>query len=302
MSHPDGTPSLVILAAGLGSRYGNAKQVAGVGPDGEWMLEYSIHDALAAGFTQIVMVIRAELCETLQKRLAPHLHGRAALRFVEQSPDNLPPGWDPPLGRRKPFGTGHALWCCAKLLHAPFAVINADDYYGHHAFRLLARHFSHGGRPAMVGYRLEATLSKNGGVNRGVCRVDPDGCLRDVTEYTDIATRQGALVGEAPNGSRQALAADTVVSLNCWGLLPDLLPDLEAGLREFLVDAGDDREYFLPHAISRHLTARGHGLSVLPTDDTWLGLTYPNDREHVVGAIAALHANDAYPTPLWPSA
>lgn len=303
MSPTDGTPSLVILAAGLGSRYGDAKQTAGVGSDGEWLLEYAIHDALAAGFTQIVMVIRAELGDALQQRLAPHLHGHAALRLVEQRPDCVPVGWcNPPRSRRKPLGTGHALWCCAELLHGPFAVINADDYYGRHAFHLLAKHFRQGDDPAMVGYRLDATLSKHGTVNRGVCRIDADGFLQDVTEYTDIAARHGALAGESPDGARQALAPDTVVSLNCWGLLPDLLPDLEAGLREFLLDAGNDHEYYLPHAISRHLAMRDHKLAVLPTDDTWLGLTYPDDREHVVAAIAALHACGTYPTPLWPSA
>ncbi|MGH8233796.1 MAG: nucleotidyltransferase family protein [Rhodanobacteraceae bacterium] len=302
MSHADDTPSLVILAAGIGSRYGDAKQVADVGPDGEWMLEYSIHDALAAGFTQFVMVTRAELREVLQQRLAPHLRGHAALHFVEQTPDRVPTGCDPPLDRRKPLGTGHALWCCAELLHGPFAVINADDYYGRHAFHLLAEHLRNDDGPAMVGYRLDATLSEYGGVNRGICRVDRDGFLEDVTEYTDIAARQGALAGTAPDGSRRALAPDSVVSLNCWGLLPDLLPDLETGLREFLSDAGANREYYLPHAISRHLATRERRLAVLPTDDSWLGLTYPDDREHAITIMAMLHARGAYPMPLWPRA
>ena len=302
MSHADDALSLVILAAGLGSRYGDAKQIVGVGPDGEWMLEYAIHDALAAGFTQIVMVIRAELRDALQQRLAPHLRGHAALRFVEQTPDRVPAGCDPPRGCNKPLGTGHALWCCAEWLHGPFAVINADDYYGRHAFHLLAEHFRHGDGPAMVGYRLDATLSKHGAVNRGVCRVDAEGYLQDVTEYTDIAIHHGALAGKAPDGSLEVLAPETVVSLNCWGLLPDLLPDLETGFREFLAHAADMDEYLLPHAISRHLATRGRRLAVLPTDDTWLGLTYPDDREQVTAAIAALHTSGAYPTPLWPRA
>lgn len=298
MSHANDAPALVILAAGLGSRYGNAKQIAGVGPDGEWMLEYAIHDALEAGFKQIVMVIRAELREVLQQRLAPHLR-KTALHLVEQSPDLVPAGCDPPRGRRKPLGTGHALWCCADLLHGPFAVINADDYYGSHAFYLLAKHFRHGDDPAMVGYRLDATLSTHGGVNRGVCRIDPDDLLQDVAEYTDIALRHGTLAGNAPDGTRQALAPGTVVSLNCWGLLPDLLPDLETGLCEFLASADADAEYFLPHAIARHLAKREHRLAVVPTDDTWLGLTYPDDREPAVAAIAVLHSSGIYPTPLW---
>ncbi|HJP99843.1 MAG TPA: hypothetical protein VJ862_14905 [Rhodanobacteraceae bacterium] len=290
----------MILAAGLGSRYGDAKQVAGVGPDGEWLLEYAIHDALVAGFGEVVMVIRAELRESLQERLGPRV-GKARLHLVEQSPDRVPTGCEPPRRRRKPLGTGHALWCCADLLHGPFAVINADDYYGRHAFGLLADHFSRGQGPAMVGYRLDAALSEHGGVNRGVCRVDPDGFLEDVTEYTDIAF-DGRLTGTAPGGEREVLAPDRVVSLNCWGFLPELLPDLEAGLRTFLADSGDSREYYLPEAISRHLARHGRKLAVLPTTDTWLGLTYPDDYPEVAAELAALHANGTYPTPLWPRA
>lgn len=302
MSPAQTAPALVVLAAGLGSRYGDAKQVAGVGPSGEWLLEYAIHDALAAGFAQVVMVIRDPLHETLQARLAPRLQGRAALHFVEQTLDKVPAGCPVPIGRGKPLGTGHALWCCAPLLQGPFAVINADDYYGPGAFRLLADHFRRSQHPAMVGYRLAATLSMHGSVNRGVCRVDDRGHLRDVTEFIDIDIRDGSLAGNAPDGERVPLTPDTAVSLNCWGLTPALLPDLEQGLREFLAQAGEKNEYFLPHAITQHLAARGEALSVLPTDDAWLGLTYPDDRAQVVAAIAALHAAGIYPTPLWPHA
>lgn len=298
MSDNATAPTLVILAAGLGNRYGDAKQVAGVGPHGEWLLEYAVHDALAAGFTQIVLVIRAELRAVLAKRLAPHLDGHAALHLIEQTFDKVPAGCEAPTGRKKPLGTGHALWCCAPVLNGPFAVINADDYYGRSALRLLASHFRRHGNPAMVGYRLDATLSSHGGVNRGVCRVDAAGHLQDVNEFIDIDTRDGKFAGNAPDGVRVRLAPDAVVSLNCWGLTPALLPDLESGLRQFLAHAGEKDEYFLPHAITQHLTAHGAALSVLPTDDVWLGLTYPGDREHVVAAIAALHAAGAYPTPL----
>lgn len=291
--------ALVILAAGLGSRYGDTKQVAGVGPEREWLLEYAIHDAISAGFTQVVMVIREALREPLQARLAPHLQGRAALHFVVQAPDRVPIGCHVPPDRSKPLGTGHALWCCAPLLHGPFAVINADDYYGRDAFHLLAAHFRNGAGPAMVGYRLAATLSDHGGVNRGICTVGAGGHLVDVTEFIDIAVRDGALTGMAPDGTRKPLAPDTVVSLNCWGLLPDLFPDLEEGLREFLSRAGAKDEYFLPHANTTHLAKYHQSLAVLPSGDTWLGLTYPDDRSRVAGAMAALHAEGVYPTPLW---
>ena len=302
MNVSNAAPTLVILAAGLGSRYGDVKQIAGIGPNGEWLLEYAIHDAIAAGFAQIVMAIRESLREALQQRLAPHLEGRAALHFVAQTFEKVPEGCTVPAGRTKPLGTGHALWCCAPLLHGPFAVINADDYYGREAFRLLAGHFEESAQPAMVGYRLDATLSSHGGVNRGVCEVDAEGNLATVTEFLDIAVRDGALAGNAPDGARALLAPDAIVSLNCWGLLPDLLPDLECGLREFLAHAGTRDEYFLPHAIATHLAMHHQKLSVLPTHDQWLGLTYPDDRTRVVAAIASLHAAGIYPTPLWPRA
>ncbi|MGH8124261.1 MAG: hypothetical protein ACREPK_00210, partial [Rhodanobacteraceae bacterium] len=252
-----------------------------------------------AGFGQIVMVIRGELRATLELRLAPHLRNGADLHFVEQTFDRVPTGCKVPANRTKPLGTAHALWCCAPLLHGPFAVVNADDYYGHEAFRLLATHFRRSDNPAMVGYRLAATLSSHGGVNRGVCRLDADGCLEHVSEYTDIAARSGTLEGMAPDGGRELLAPDTVVSLNCWGLTPALFPDLERGLQEFLERAGAKDEYFLPHAISEQLAVRGRKLAVLTTGESWLGLTYPGDRERVMAAIAALHAGGIYPTPLW---
>jgi len=292
-------PALVILAAGLGSRYGDTKQISGIGPSDEWLLEYAIRDAIAAGFMQIVMVIREPLRDALQQRLAPHLQGRAALHFVAQTIDKIPDGCAVPAGRTKPLGTGHALWCCVPLLHGPFAVINADDYYGREAFQLLAGHFRQAARPAMIGYRLDATLSSHGGVNRGVCRIDTEGHLVTVTEFIDIAVRDGALTGNAPDGTRTRLAPDTVVSLNCWGLLPDLLPELERGLREFLAHAGIKDEYFLPHAVATHLAMTHQKLSVLPTRDPWLGLTYSDDRARVTSAMAALHRSGVYPTPLW---
>lgn len=299
MSEMHGAPTLVILAAGLGSRYGDSKQIAGVGPDGEWLLEYAVHDALAAGFTQIVMVSRPVLRAALATRLTPHLQGRAALHFVEQSPDKIPAGCRVPTNRSKPLGTGHALWCCAPLLRGPFAVINADDYYGRAAFALLARHFRGSQTPAMVGYRLSETVSPNGDVNRGICRLDAADRLVDIAEYTRIGIRGGGLRGTDPDDRERDLPSDTIVSLNCWGLTPELLPDLESGLREFLAHAGAKDEYFLPHAIARHLALRGHELMVLRGDGEWLGLTYPGDRAHVTARLAALHAAGEYPTPLW---
>ena len=294
--------SLVVLAAGMGSRYGDAKQIAGVGPGGEWLLEYALHDALAAGFTEVLIVIRPTLEAPLRERLAPVVQDHAALHFVTQAIQHVPDGCCAPQGRAKPLGTGHALWCCAPLLHGPFAVINADDYYGQHAFTLLAGHFRSAANPAMVGYELAATLSANGSVNRGVCAIDTHGHLERVSEFLDISRCADSISGTAPDGARRPLQPDTTVSLNCWGLLPDLLPGLETGLRAFLAHAGAKDEYFLPAAISVHLAASQQPLSVLPTPDRWLGLTYPGDRAEATRALAALHAAGVYATPLWSAA
>ncbi|HJU08777.1 MAG TPA: NTP transferase domain-containing protein [Rhodanobacteraceae bacterium] len=293
-------PTLVILAAGVGRRYGEEKQIAAVGPDGEWLLEYAFHDALAASFTRVLMVIRASLREALQQRLVPHLRGRCELHLIEQSPDRVPAGCHVSADRSKPLGTGHALWCCKDLLHGPFAVINADDYYGRDAFALLAQHFRSGAGPAMVGYRLEKSLSPHGGVNRGLCRID-DGCLSGVEEFVDIHVVDDGLRGRSPAGVDTRLDPDDIVSLNCWGLLPDLLPDLESGLIEFLEHMGSDDEYFLPAAIDRHLARSGRRLAVLKARGEWLGLTYPQDRPRVAARLAAMHAAGTYPTPLWNS-
>ncbi|MBS0431893.1 MAG: nucleotidyltransferase [Proteobacteria bacterium] len=292
-------PLLVILAAGIGRRYGEEKQIAGAGPDGEWLLEYAIHDALAAGFTRVLLVIRAALREGLRQRLLPHLRGRGELHLVEQSAERIPAGCRLPAGRDRPLGTGHALWCCRHRLDGPFAVINADDFYGRGSFDLLAGHFRERAGPAMVGYRLEKTLSPHGGVNRGICRVDGRGDLSGIEEVIDIRRHGDMLRGRSSAGIETRLDPDAIVSMNCWGLLPDLLPDLEDGLIEFLQRAGTRDEYFLPDAIGRHLARTGQRLAVLRSEDEWLGLTYPQDRPRVAERLAAMHAAGLYRTPLW---
>lgn len=290
---------LVVLAAGLGRRYGGGKQAAAVGPNGEWLLEYALHDALLAGFDSIVMVVPPASASTLHARLAPRLQGRAQLRLVEQSPSCMPPGHRAPAAREKPLGTGHALWCCRDYLNAPFAVINADDYYGRDTFRLIAEHLYRGRGPAMAAFRLDRTLSSHGGVNRGICQVDASGCLLGVSEYTDIRRRDSTIHGTSPNSVRTELMPDSRVSLNCWGLLPDLWPSLEAGLAGFLPDAGADDEYYLPYAVDRYLAETRQPLSVLGSAEEWMGLTYPEDAAQVAARLARLHADGHYPARLW---
>lgn len=288
-------PILIVLAAGAGRRYGGDKQRAGIGPDGQWLIEYAVHDALAAGFARVVVVTREDLRDTLERRLAPALHGRAELVFALQSLDRVPDGCRTPAARTKPLGTGHALWCAGALLDGPFAVINADDFYGAQAFERLAVHLRSGAGAAMVGFRLARTLSAHGGVNRGVCTLDGDGHLAGVVEYADIRIGAGARIdGRDGNGVRRQLDADAFVSLNCWGFQTDLLPVLERGLREFLAGAGADDEYYLPAAIDRYLAGGAHRLAVLESDDDWLGLTYADDNTFVAAKLAALHATGRY--------
>lgn len=294
--------SLVILAGGIGRRYGEDKQIAGAGPHGEWLLEYAIHDAMRAGFARVLMVIRAPLRDVLARRLSPALRGRAEWHLVEQSPERIPAGCDVARGRVKPLGTGHALWCCRNLLDGPFAVINADDYYGPNAFVLLAKHFREGAGPAMVGYRLDKTLSSHGSVNRGICNVDHAGHLAGVEEFTGIRADASGIVGAPPTAADTRLAPDAIVSMNCWGLLPDLFPALETGLVEFLEQAGTDDEYFLPHAIDRHLARSRQRLQVLRGGDEWMGLTHREDLPHVAARLAVMHAAGRYPSPLQASA
>lgn len=285
-------PILVVLAAGLGYRFGGDKQVTGFGPGGEWLIEYAIHDALAAGFTRIVIVTRSALRDRLADRSLPLASRCGEILFIDQTMSRVPAGCVPPVGRHKPLGTGHALWCSRNVLDGPFAVINADDCYGASAFPSRPR-----ARDGRLSSRAHAVRG-GGGVNRCLCTLE-GAELAGIIEYTDIRIDASGLCGLDVQRTRRPLAADAIVSLNCWGLLPDLLPTLEAGLRDFLASVGTHEEYFLPAAIDRHLATSGQRLRVLDSRADWLGVTYPADVDAVAARLAALHAAGRYPTPLW---
>jgi len=290
-------PALLVLAAGMGSRYGGLKQIDPVGPSGETILDYSVFDALRAGFGRVVFVIRRDFEGMFKEKIGAKYSGRIAVDYVFQSLDALPPGFDLPSGREKPWGTGHATWCARDALREPFAVINADDFYGTDSFRQLAAFLgkADGSSAAMVGFKLANTLSENGAVSRGVCDVAADGSLRGVTEQTGILP--------AEVGAGRKFAGETIVSMNCWGFTPDIFLRLDERFQAFLakalVEAPAKAEFYLPGAISDLIAHSEASVQVLPTASNWFGVTYREDKPRVVAALAGLIDSGAYPQKLW---
>lgn len=300
--------SLVVLAAGIGSRYGGLKQLDPVGPCGEMILDYSVFDALRAGFDRVVLVIQREFEAAVRERILARYEGRLATTLVFQELDMLPAGFRVPGERRKPWGTAHAMLCAEPAVaDTPFAVINADDFYGPGAYRLLAD-FLHTSRStdlghcALVGYRLRNTLSEYGTVARGVCRVGPDNQLIEAEELTSIASRpDGSAENTFPDGSKRQLSGDEFVSMNMWGFWPTIFRHLRASFRRFLCERGNDpkAEWYIPSAVTELIRAGVADCSVLPTDEVWFGVTYRDDKPRVVQNIRRLVAEGAYPAPLW---
>ncbi len=293
--------TLVVLAAGMGSRYGGLKQVDPMGPAGETVLDYSVHDAIRAGFERVLFIIRRDFESEFRAVVGSRFEGRVRVDYVFQSLDALPAGHALPPGRVKPWGTGHAVWCAREALDGPFAVVNADDFYGAGSFARLAAFLraaavARAGTPeyAMVGFRLANTLSEHGAVSRGVCTVEADGLLAGIEEHT------GILASEVGLAAGCKYAPDTIVSMNCWGFTAGFLPRLDERWREFLAAHGgsEKTEFYLPFAVNDLLRAGEARVRVLPTDDQWFGVTYREDKPRVQAAIRALVAAGAYPSPL----
>lgn len=282
--------TLVVLAAGMGSRYGGLKQIDPVGPSGEIILDYSVSDALKAGFAKVVFVIRRETLELFRDAVGVRYEGKIAVEYAFQEMEPLPGGRVSPAGRTKPWGTGHALLAAAPVVRGPFAVINADDYYGPSGFARLASFLrtAEEGHYAMVGYLLEKTLSEHGSVSRGICRQDERGYLVEITERTAIARKAAGIIAEG--NPPIALTGAEPTSMNFWGFTPDLFSRLERLFEEFLEEKGGDlkAEFYLPAAISSLITSGEVTVKLLTSEDPWYGLTYPEDRPMVVSALAAL--------------
>ena len=298
-------PTLLVLAAGMGSRYGGLKQLDPVGPGGETILDYAVFDAIRAGFGRVVFVIRRDFADAFATQVAAKYAGRIQVDTVFQSLDALPAGASIPTGREKPWGTGHAVWCARDAIRGPFAVIGADDFFGRDAFVQLAAFLSPlASRPspaaatpaafAMVGYRLANTLSENGAVARGVCTADAGGRLRTVVENTGIRREDV--------GPGRKFTGEEIVSMNCWAFTPAFFPALDRHWHEFFTARGGElkSEFYLPAAVSRQIATGTASVEVRPTSATWFGVTYRDDKPRVQAALAALAAAGDYPVPLFP--
>lgn len=303
-------PTLVVMAAGMGSRYGGLKQIDPVGPNGEIILDYSAYDAIKAGFGKIVFIIRRDLEEAFREKIGNTLEKKIDVAYVFQELTNLPAGFTVPEGRTKPWGTGHAVLSCKGNVNTPFAVINADDFYGATAFSALAPYLRKAedrdgvSDYCMVGYALKNTLSENGSVARGICEVTPDGFLTDIRERTRIEQFANGIRYTEDGENWVDLDPEVMVSLNTWGFTLSILDELEEGFAPFLRRTMDNilkTEYFLPEVVGNLVKAGKARVKVLPTDEKWYGVTYQEDRPLIQTAIKDMIHRGMYPENLWES-
>lgn len=292
--------TLVVLAAGMGSRYGGLKQVDPVGPHGEILLEYSVYDALQAGFDRLVCVIRRDIQEAFDQHIASRLQSKIQLDYAFQELDDLPPGHQLPPGRSKPWGTGHAIWACRDIVDEPFLAINADDFYGPESYRLLAHHLNTSSHSSMAGFRLRNTLSEHGSVSRGVCELNSENKLQSVQEHTKIVIQDGQVMSLGQPGGPQALNGEEVVSMNFWGLQPTIFPELTQQLSDFLKNnPGEKGELYIPTVLDKVIREGRGEVQVLASPESWFGVTYPQDKPLVVEQIRKKIAQGFYPERLW---
>ena len=303
-------PILLIMAAGLGSRYGGLKQIDKIGPNGEVLLELAVHDAIKAGFEKIVFILRKEIEAEFKNLIGNKLEKYAEVKYAIQEIENLPKGYKVPNERTKPWGTGQAILCCKDVVSEPFLVINADDYYGRHAFKMaydfLTENQDKDGiyQYMMVGYKLENTLTDNGHVARGVCVTDEEGFLKDINERTHIEKRDGGAAYTEDDGATWTeLPMDATVSMNMWGFSASILKELKERFPVFLkknLSVNPMKcEYFLPEVVSNLLSEGKATVEVRKSLDKWYGVTYKEDKPFVVAAIQSLKDQGLYPQKLW---
>lgn len=284
--------TLVVMAAGMGSRFGGLKQVAAVGPGGRAILDFSVYDAKCAGFTKVVFVIKHAIEKEFKETVGARVEKILPVEYVYQELDALPEGFKVPEGREKPWGTGHAILCCKDKVKTPFAVINADDFYGASAYAKISEGLEDTENFCMVGFKLKNTVTDNGYVSRGVCTVE-NGFLLDVEEHTKI---DSACRFVKEDGSLGQLSPDTIVSMNMWGFTPDIFGYLESDFNEFFAAHGTEikSEFFLPSVVDRLIKGGIKKARVAVAEDKWYGVTYKEDLEGVVTAIKELCDNGNY--------
>lgn len=298
-------PTLFILAAGMGSRYGGLKQLDGLGPSGETIMDYSVYDALRAGFGKIVFVIRHDFEDEFRKKVISKYEGHVPVEVVFQDVKNVPEGIATNPERTKPWGTGHAVLMGKDVIKEPFAVINADDYYGAESFRILGDFLrsveGKKGRYCMIGFRIENTLSENGGVSRGLCEVSADGNLTGVTECHGIQRKEGKLVQTLADGTEASFPEGANVSMNMWGFTPDYFDYSTAAFLDFLKKNSQElkAEFYIPSVVNDLIEAGEIELKVLETPSKWFGVTYAADRQATVDQFKKLVEEGVYPAKLF---
>ncbi|MFO7936777.1 MAG: sugar phosphate nucleotidyltransferase [Kiritimatiellia bacterium] len=297
--------SLVVLAAGMGSRYGGLKQCDPVGPSGETIMDYSVYDAVQAGFNRVIFVIRRDFEEEFRKTIGSRYENAVKVEYAFQSLNDLPRGYDVPEGRVKPWGTAHALRSARDLIDGPFAAINADDFYGRDSFVKLAAFLASADADsadfALVGFRLDHTLSENGSVARGVCSVDDTGKLLSVTEMTKIVPVPGGARDISDPDNPVYYTGEERVSMNFWGFSMAFMRELNAEFPAFLDQNIDNlkSEWYIPFVVDKMIRQKRARVSVLPTESSWFGVTYREDKPDVMKAVGELVAGGVYPAQLW---
>lgn len=296
---------MIVMAAGMGSRYGGLKQLDPVGPNGETIIDYSVYDTIRAGFGKIVFIIRRDIEQPFRQAIGNKYEKRLPVAYAFQQLDMVPSGFTVPANRQKPWGTGQAVLITEPLIREPFAVINADDFYGFDSFKVLAGHLSRASIDAtdyaMVGYTLRHTLSDHGSVSRGVCEIDAEGHLRHIRELTKIERVDNAARYTDDHEATHPLSGDEIVSMNMWGFTPPIYPQLRQVFTEFLQAHGQNEktEFYIPSAVGQLVRQNRARVKVLPTDGAWFGITYREDKPAVIASIRALIAHGDYPERLW---
>lgn len=299
--------TLLVLAAGMGSRYGGLKQMDPMGPNGETVLDYSVYDAIRAGFTRVVFIIREDFADLFKEQVGAKFAGKIEVDYVFQKLDDLPVGFSIPKGREKPWGTIHAIRAARASISGAFAVINADDFYGADSYQQIAKYFQEASESkdtkshyCMVGYHITKTLSDHGDVNRGICSAD-NGFLKDVEEITEIKREDdGVIRGNGLDGNRRVVSEEAVASMNFWGFTNEFFTQIEAHFITFLKEHGTEMksECYIPTLVDELIREGNADCKVLETSSSWFGVTYPADKPHVVENIKKLIEAGEYPSPL----